>query len=261
MQMGTAAISDRLPTLVNLGYKTDVRIGPGWILFAIASYILWIFTAVFAFNDITLPILNLQQTLGLLGTLAFATSTGVSFLVSSLISRQNKHAEREQEIAWEILNGVQSRTRPEQMHVLLPLSSAEQDFSILLQRTRQHSAILWSLLVLIPYAGWVFVIAALFLLTRDSNIHETMERSLFEDLDRTVTAGGWQRAALDGQIPPSRNGTLYAIASVLTVGIVAISWLYVMIIGEEAHFRFHSVLEPRLLEAFSNQGSRTGSVG
>ncbi len=173
--MGTAAISDRLPTLVNLGYKTDVRIGPGWILFAIASYILWIFTAVFAFNGITLPILNLQQTLGLLGTLAFATSTGVSFLVSSLISRQNKHAER--------------------------------------------------------------------------------------DLDRTVTAGGWQRAALDGQIPPSRNGTLYAIASVLTVGIVAISWLYVMIIGEEAHFRFHSVLEPRLLEAFSNQGSRTGSVG
>jgi len=73
LQMGTAAISDRLPTLVNLGYKTDVRIGPGWILFAIASYILWIFTAVFAFNGITLPILNLQQTLGLLGTLAFAT--------------------------------------------------------------------------------------------------------------------------------------------------------------------------------------------
>src|SRR5438034_894258 len=248
---------------INLPYRTSPVPDRSFALYFVLTLMTGSIFAVY-WVYVLVPYTNiyyLQQTLGLLGTLAFATSTGVSFLVSSLISRQNKHAEREQEIAWEILNGVQSRTRPEQMHVLLPLSSAEQDFSILLQRTRQHSAILWSLLVLIPYAGWVFVIAALFLLTRDSNIHETMERSLFEDLDRTVTAGGWQRAALDGQIPPSRNGTLYAIASVLTVGIVAISWLYVMIIGEEAHFRFHSVLEPRLLEAFSNQGGRTGSEG
>src|SRR5207247_985495 len=117
------------------------------------------------------------------------------------------------------------RTRPEQMHVLLPLSSAEQDFSILLQRTRQHSAILWSLLVLIPYAGWVFVIAALFLLTRDSNIHETMERSLFEDLDRTVTAAG--RAYLTWRSNPTRIvprmlGTALSVIeqSIVTTGLI-----------------------------------------
>jgi hypothetical protein len=258
--LGTDSGPDRLPTLVQLRSKTDARIGSGWILLAIASYALWIVFAIFYFDSFTLPILSFQETTGLLGTLAFTTSTGLSFLVYSLISRQNKHATREQEIAWEILNRIQSRTGPDQTNILLPLSSAERDFSNLLQRTREQSAILWSLLVLVPFAGWVFLIAALFLLTRDSNVHESVERSLFEDLDRTLTAGGMQHMALDSRIPPSRNGTFYALVSVITLGIVALSWLYIMIIGEEAHFRYHSILEPRLLLAFRDMGSGSGGV-
>ncbi len=252
--MGTSSLPDRLSTLVQLRDRTDVTIGPRWIVLAITSYLLWIVFAIFASNGFTLPSLSVPETLGIFGTLAFSTSTGTSFLVYGLLNRQNKHAEREQEFAWEMMNRIQSRTDPSRVNILLPLSSAQQDFSKLLERSCEHSAILWSLLVLIPYAGWIFLIVALYLLTQASNLHERMERSLFEDLDLTLAAEGSHRVVLDGGIPRSRNSVAYAIASVLTVGIVALSWLYIMVIGEEAHFRYHSSLEPILLGAFLDLG-------
>jgi hypothetical protein len=247
--METDSRADRLSTLLQLRTKTDTRIGPKWLLAAIASYLLWILFAISYFTGLTLPLLSLGQTLGLFGFLAFVTSTGLSFLAYSLISRQNNHAEREQEIVREILNKVQLRTGPDQVNVLLPLSSTEQDLASLLQKTREHSAILWSMLILIPYAGWLFLIVALYLLTQSSNFHNRMEMLLFQDLDRTLGAGGSQPIGLTVRFPTSRNGAAYLLGSLMTLGIVALSWLYVMIIGEDAHFAYHSSLESELLKA------------
>jgi len=251
---------DQLSTLVELRLKTDVRVGSRWILLAIAGYILWILFAISYYYSVSLPFLTVGQTLGLFGTLAFAASTGLSFLVYTLINRQNKHAAREEEIVWQVLREFQSRTTPENLGVLLPLSAAEQDFSNLLDLTHEHSAFLWSLLVLVPYVGWVFLMVALYLLTEASNAHGRMERILFEDLGRTLAAEGSRQPAPNSRLPAPRNSMAYLLASAFTVGIVALSWLYVMIIGEAAHFRYHSTLEPELLGAFPESMAGGGKV-
>ncbi len=251
---------DQISTLVQLRLKTDVRVGSRWILLAIASYILWILFAISYYYRVSLPLLTVGQTLGLFGTLAFAASTGLSFLVYTLINRQNKHATREQEIVWQVLREIQSRTTPENLGVLLPLSATEQDFSNLLEQTHEHSAFLWSLLVLVPYVGWVFLMVALYLLTDASNAHQRIERMLFEDLGRTLAAGGSRQPAPNSRLPVPRNGTSYLLASAFTIGIVALSWLYVMMIGEAAHFRYHSTLESELLLAFPESTPGGGRV-
>jgi hypothetical protein len=253
--METEGRTDRLVTLLELRNKTDSRIGAKWLLPAIASYLFWILFAISYFTGFMIPFLSLGQTLGLFGFVAFVTSTGLSFLMYGLMSRQNKHADREQEVVREVLNKVQSRTSPSQMSVLVPLSSTEQDFAGLLQKTRQHSAILWSMLVLVPYAGWVFLIIGLYLLTQSSNNHDRMERLLFEDLNRTLVAGGSQPMAITGRFPTSRNSVAYLLASFVTLGIVAMSWLYIMIIGEDAHFAYHSGLESELLKVLPAYGT------
>ena len=132
----------------------------------------------------------------------------------------------------------------------MPLSATEHDFSNLLERSHEHSAFLWSMLVLVPYVGWVFLMIALYLLTESSNAHRLRERILFEDLGRTLAAEGFRQPAPNSRLPDPRNSMAYLLASAFTLGIVALSWLYVMIIGEAAHFRDHSTLEPELLRAF-----------
>jgi hypothetical protein len=101
---------------------------------------------------------------------------------------------------------------------------------------------------------------ALYLLTEASNSHERMERMLFEDLGRTLTAGGSRQPAPNSRLPAPRNGTSYLLASAFTLGIVALSWLYVMMIGEAAHFRYHSTLEPELLLVFPESTAGGGRV-
>ena len=256
MRLGAGV--DQLSTLVQLRLKRDVGVGSRWILLAIASYILWILFAISSHYSVSLPLLTIGQTLGLIGTLAFAASTGLSFLVYTLINRQNKHAAREQEVAWQVLREIQSRTAPENLEVRLPLNATEQDFSNLLERTHEHSAFLWSLLVLVPYVGWVSLMVALYLLTESSNAHGRMERILFEDLGRTLAAEGFRQPAANSRLPAPRNTMAYLFASAFTLGIVALSWLYVMIIGETAHFMYHSTLEPELLGAFPESTAGTG---
>lgn len=258
--METQGPTDRLLTLLQLRTKTDTRIGAEWLLAGIASYSLWILFAISYFTGLTLPLVSLDQTLGLFGFLAFVTSIGLSFLMYGLMSRQNRHADREQEVVREILNNVQSRTSPSQISVLVPLSSMEQDFASLLQKTRQHTAILWSALVLLPYAGWVFLMVGLYLLTQSSNNHDRVERLLFEDLNRTLVAGGSEPIAITSRFPSSRNSVAYLLASLVTLGIVALSWLYIMIIGEDAHFAYHSGLESELLKALPPYGTGIGGL-
>ena len=254
----TLPSTDRLSALFELRERTDVRLGPRWTLAGIASYATWVLFALGVATRFNIPLLDSVQTLGLLGLLGFASSTGLSFTVYGLFSRQNKHSERQEEILAEIIKTVRGHATPGNIDVQLPLSLVEQDQHSLLEKSHEHSAILWSLLVLIPYIGWVFLMIGLYLLTQISNVHDRVERQLVEDVDRTLVASGSSSFSQIGRIPSSRNSAAYLAASLATLGIIALAWLYVLIIGEDAHFYYHSSIEPEL--AKSLQYSGMGSV-
>ncbi len=250
----------RLTTLVQMRTKTDVVVGEQWILFAISSYVLWTALAVILLTRVFRMLLGLDFILGIFGTLGFVASVGLSYLTYSLINRQNKHATREQELFWEALNQARSQTSQDDMKVLIPLSSAEGDFSKLLQKTHERSAVLWALLALIPYAGWIFLVMALYLLSQDSNAHEQSERLFLEDIDRTL--GALASKSLPPKSVPQypKNSLGYAIASVLTLGVFSLFWLHKMVKEPEAHFGYHASFEPSLLEAFPGTDTGTRSM-
>ncbi len=257
--MTSVEAAKRLSTLVQMRTKTDVVVGEKWILFAISSYTIWTALAVILFTRVLQTILGLGFILGIFGTLGFVASVGLSYLTYTLINRQNKHTVREQELFWEALNQARSQTRQDDIKALIPLSSAEEDFSKLLQKTRERSAVLWALLALIPYAGWIFLVIALYLLSQDSNAHEQSERLFLEDIDRTL--GVLASKGLPPKNVPHypRNSLGYAIASVLTLGVFSLFWLREMVKGPEAHFGYHASFEPSLLEAFpeTDTGARS----
>ena len=261
---------ERLSKLVQMRASTDIHLGTGWIFSATASYILWTTLAALFFTGLLqrIPSFTIPVVLGSiffdtttwLSLLGFCASTGLAYLVFRVVDRKNKHALRMREIFSESLRRIESETRPGQLSVLLPLNSAEQDFSTLLQNTHERSAILWAMLVLIPYLGWLFLIIALYHLSEESNVHERMERLLLEDLDRVLGATGSQRIPVDTQYLPSRNSTGFLLASLFTIGIGSIFWLYEMISSPNRHFGYHSDFEPNLLAAFArSQVARSGT--
>jgi hypothetical protein len=252
---------DQLSTLVQLRLKTDVRVGSRWILLAIASYILWTTLAILYFTGLLqqIPSFSIPLLLGSiffdaatwLSLLGFGASTGLAYIVFRVIDRQNRHAMRMQEIFSEAFKRVESETRPQQTAILVPLSSAEQDFSALVEKTHERSGVLWAMLTLIPYLGWIFLIVALYHVSQASDSHEQTERLLLEDLDRVLGVRGSQRIPVRAGYFPSRNSAGFLIASLVTLGIFSIFWLYQVVSGPEAHFGYHSDFEPNLLVAFA----------
>lgn len=242
----TPATTERPSTLFELRDRTDVRLDPRWILAAISAYAFWILFALSLALGFSIPPLDMVQTLGLIGLLGIASSGGISYAVYGLLSRQNKHGERQEAILAEIVRAIRTQESSDNIVVQLPLSSVEQDQHILLEKTHEHSAILWSALVLIPYLGWLFLMIALYLLTRTSNLHDRIEKQLFEDVDRTLVASGFKSFNQVGRVPSSRNSGAYLAASLATLGVIALAWLYVLIIGEDAHYYYHSNIESEL---------------
>lgn len=269
--MATVEGRARLSTLTEMRRHTDVRIGRNWLFLAIGSYVLWTTTAIIYLLGWLQQVPSYNIPLSVFGTLhfsattwllllSFLASTGLSFLVYSLINRQNKHMTREEELFRESLERARSGTPQDRMSVLLPLSSAEQDFYRLVQKTHDRSAVLWALLVLIPYAGWVFLIISMYLVSQDLNFHEQTEQQLLQDISR-VLAGGTHRQVLPSSMTSGRTNSLaYALVSLVTLGVLSLFWLDRITIDQEAHFEQHAGFEPGLLQALLDFGSNLGSA-
>jgi hypothetical protein len=269
--LATIEGSGRLSTLIEMSRKTDVRVRRKWIFLATASYLLWTTTAIFYLLGWFQQVPSYNLPLSIFGTLhfsattwllllSFTTSTGLSYLVYSLVNRQNKHMTREEELFRETLEQIRSRTPQDRVRVLLPLSSAEQDFYRLLQKTRDRSAVLWALLVLIPYAGWIFLIISMYLVSQDLNSHGQTEQMLLQDIGRVFADGNNQQAPPRNATGGPANSLAYLLLSFATLGVLSLFWLDRIMFEQEAHFERHSGFEPGLLQALPDSGPNSRSA-
>jgi hypothetical protein len=261
----------RLSTLAGMRRYTDVRVRRNWIFLAIGSYVLWTTIAVFYLLGWLQQVPSYNIPLSVFGTLhfsattwllllSFTLSTGLSYLVYSLINRQNKHVTREEELFRETLEQARSGTPQDRPSVLLPLSSAEQDFYRLMQKTHDRSAILWALLVLVPYAGWIFLMISMYLVSQDLNSHEQTEQLLLQDIGRILAGGTDQQALPSGATSGRANSLAYLLVSFASLGVVSLFWLHRITVDQEAHFEQHAGFEPGLLQVSPDPGSNQGSV-
>ena len=237
--------------------KTERSITDKWLLWGIASYIIWAFLAVAIVTRVFRPAVSLDTFVGALGTLGLITSIGFSYVVFRVIDRQNNHSDREEALLSEAIGLTRSRAPQDDMRIILPLNSAEQDLLQIVAKSRERSGFLWALLTTLPYLGWIFLIVVLALLTEESTGHLRIEQPLLEDLDRTVKGLGSPGLSLSAQRQPPRNAGLFAIVSILTLGVFTLFWTFLLAHDQEAHFSYHAAFEKSLLQALPNAGAQS----
>jgi hypothetical protein len=239
--------------------RTDWAISDKWLLWGIASYTVWALLAVAIVTRVFQPAVSLGTFVGVLGSLGLISSIGFSYVIFRVTDTQNNHSGREQALLSEAIGLSRSRAPKDDMRIILPLNSAEQDLLQVEAKSRERSGFLWALLTTLPYLGWIFLIVVLALLTEESTGHLRTEQPLLEDLDRTVKGLGSPGLSLSAQRQTPRNAGLFAIVSILTLGVFTLFWTFLLVQDQEDHFSYHAAFEKSLLQSLPNTGA--GSVG
>ncbi len=218
----TALVAEQLSrdSLFQARVRTDFIPSAAWILAPVASFTLWVTIALL---PVAVPTTNtsfpsfLLPTLVLLGLLMSALT---GYLVYILVDRRNNHLGRTEAIYGSTLESVRAKTPPEDLKTLLPLSSAEHNFSRLVQQSGERSAVLWGLMATLPYVGWLALIYVLWFLSHDMEKHETREELILQDLERSIVATGGPGMPRREIRSPFGNAAAYAVLS-LTLLVIA----------------------------------------
>ncbi len=229
--------------------RTDYEIPVKWVWAPVASYITWATIAILAYLNRGQPATQLTIPLGTLGLAGFASSALSSYLVYLLVNRRNQHFAMEETLLWSTLDTAKAEASQADMKTQLALSSAERDLAGLSDIGKEHSAILWALLTLIPYLGWIALAYVLAFLTHDICKHEQREDLVVEDIGRVT-----QALPLRTKRTPNRPVILYILASFATLGVFLLPWLYQAVRDPQAHFEYHRSFETILLPVSGSQG-------
>ena len=239
----TASTLQEATVLLEARTRTDYDIPPKWAWGSVASYVIWTAIPIIVYLDRGRSGTQLAIPLGILGLAGFLSSTLSSYLVYRLVNRRNTHFAREEAFLWKTLDTVKSKTPQTDMRTLLPLSSAEQGLAQLSETGREHSAILWALLTLIPYIGWVAMIYVLAFLSNDIRKHELREDLVLEDLGRVLKTQGGQDLPMRQRRVPNRSIPLHVLLSIATLCVFLLVWLYQLVKDPQAHFEYHRSFE------------------
>ena len=226
--------------------RTDNDIPTRWVWAPVSSYTVW--TAIPIISYIYGPTgTELMVPLGILGLAGFVFSTASSHLVYQLVNRRNTHFARQEVLLWKALDAARSKASPTDMKTRIPLNSAEQDLGKLGETGREHSAILWTILTLIPYLGWIAMIYVLAFLSNDIWKHEVREDLVLEDLGRVLKEQGGTNLPVRRVRVPNRPVIAYVAASILTLGVFLLLWLLLAVEDPRAHFEYHRHFEEALV--------------
>lgn len=272
-----------LSALVEMRPTTDTQIPIIWILLPLASYLSWTGFAV-AWWSVGAGLGTSELTLLIsgLGIIGLTASAAEAYLVFRLVNRVNEHSSRTRALLLSALTSLDARARAPGSPALLPLASAEDSFYKLVGDVREKSAVLWGLLSLIPFVGWIFLAVTQWRLSRDFATHARLESMVLEDVDRTLRSLG--REGLPVRLAPvSEHQTLalfLIIVSVielfsefllslpgalvlmyLTIGAFSLFWIDLSIGDPRGHFIYHSQLEEMILRELPDSTGTSLEVG
>jgi hypothetical protein len=270
-----------LSTLVQTRPRTDLAVPVSRLLVPLTSYLLWAIFVVAWWAGAGVGTGRLTLVVSGLGIVGLAASAAASYVVYTLVNRANTHFNRTRTLLWNAISELESRIGTDNQGALLPLSSAEESFHRLSRGEHERSAVLWALLASIPVIGWIFLVAALWFLSRDLAKHSRLEELVLEDVERTMEGAGLQGFSVKHALVGSRDvlglavvfASLIELLSVfllgpagclvliyLTVGAFSLVWLDLSIRDPIPHFAFHSQFEPEILRSLPDVAG-AGNVG
>jgi hypothetical protein len=271
-----------LSALVEMRTRTDVEIPTSWMLLPLASYLLWtVFAVAWWSVGAGLGTGELTILISGLGILGFGASAAGSYVVFRLVDRANEHFGRTKALLLSALNSLEARVGASGPQALLPMNSADEGLYKLARGERERSAVLWALLSLIPFGGWIFLSLAQWRLSRDFAKHSRLESTVLEDVDRTLRTLG--RQGIPVRYTPVRPhdtlGFAVVIVSVielfsafvlglagalilvyLTIGAFSLFWIDLSIRDPTGHFYYHSQLEGEILRALPDSANTSPGV-
>ena len=279
-----------LSALAQMGKATDFDIPATWLLWPLASYLTWAVFAIvwwaggiglgrYSLGALGTIYLDLSGLLGLIGIFALATSLGSSFVLYAIMNRINSHSARTQLLLSRTLDALESRIGSQPSPASITLNSAEGSMQILTYAERERSSFLWALLSMIPFIGWIFVIAEQWLVSRDLATHQRLESAVLDDVGRTMKTVGLEGFQWPSVQIHSRN-SLAIVAIIicflesfstivldlrgalvlvyLTLGIFSLIWIDLSTRDPRHHFQFHSLVENSIVRSL---GDPTGLDG
>ncbi len=221
-----------------------------------------------------------------LGLLRLAISAAASYVLYTVMNRGNKHAGRTNALLWSAICTMEGRVAASGQQAILPLNSAKEGYFKLLHEERDRSAVFWALLALIPFVGWIFLVAAQWLLSRDLAKHGRLEAVVLEDIDRALRTGGLQGIpvryapirshdalgfavvlVLLGELlsafffAPFLDFAGFLVLTYLTIGAFSLFWLDLSIRDPRGHFYYHSEFESGMLQSLPEAGAGTSNLG
>jgi hypothetical protein len=262
---------------------TDLAVSVSWLLMPLASYLLWsVFVVVWWAAGAGVGTGDMTLVASGLGMVGLAASAAASYVVYALVNRANKHSGRTRALLWNAIRELEVKIRTAGQGAMLPLSSAEEGFHKLSRTEHERSAVLWALLASIPIVGWIFLVAALWFLSRDLAKHNRLEELVLEDVDRTMKAAGFQGISVRHAPVGARDvlGMVVVLVSLiellsvfllgpvgclvliyLTVGALSLVWLDLSMRDPTPHFAFHSQFEPEILRSLPDTSAGADNVG
>jgi Domain of unknown function (DUF4234) len=238
--------------------RTDRRVSPAWLLIPVGvvavvlSYFVYIFVAIelAVQNPGSPPSTAFGPVLAGTGTLfAVLAILEIAWLyfIYVLIKRRNQHFTRHQRFVGDLVSVLREAGAKKGVNLEPILTSM--DFS---NRTAQieeseKSAVLWTLLIIVPFVGAFVGLYDYYFLMKDFYKHERREDGVRQDTERALTALGVQFVFHRDEPVPNRSFAIYFIVTLVTFGLFGFYWVYTLIKDPNNHFAGHALYEGSLL--------------
>jgi flagellar basal body-associated protein FliL len=242
-----------------LRVQTDRQISVAWVLLPIIAIILMVVVVVLsvlaAFDTLNssttgatamaVPIFGgfaLVAGIGLLADILFL------YFFYILIRRRNQHFPRQQRFFTDLATVLRGAAFRRNVNIDALLGSMENTARQTQVEETEKSAVLWVILMLVPFVSTIAILYVLYFLTGDFQKHERWEDGMLSDTERALGAMGVQFIYHRNNPTPSRSFILYIILTIITLGIFGLYWEYVLIKDPNNHFVNHAVYEPQIIQ-------------
>ncbi len=179
------------------------------------------------------------QLVGFVAQILFA------YMLYKLVNRRNKHFQRQLFLYDDLTNLAKELATKKGVDIALSLNNMQRTTQEARYEETEKSAALWAIVTFFIGITGLYVY---YFLMKDFHKHERREDTFFDDLNRSLTAAGVTVNLPRRTLPiPDRSFVLYLILSIITLGVFAIYWLYVLLTDPNGHFRQQTMTEDTLI--------------
>lgn len=162
-----------------------------------------------------------------------------------LFNRNNQHMRREAMLRDGIIDYFRNKGSEKISVNISTMESINYEARI---NDEEHNAALWAILPILPVVGWIFLLIALYYLTKFPTDHDRRWHAFTQQVQNAGSHMGAKVILPSWKTLPDRSYVLYLILSIITLGLFGLYWYYVLIKDMNMHFKTQWKFEDQLIQ-------------